>query len=199
MNGDITGPPRLDKEPEMAYSHFLRWCRQVPVEASSDDVAKALGLNRDYVRRLWTKWEWKRRREPLETATNDEVTRRTVEKRADGIAEKAAEAWINAQYARSFLAAELGNKAVQATRSLDINALDANGKVRLAGTAMRELAPRTASVSVSTDAEGHVSVEIAALEGLPPAQQAAKAKELADETARQAALLADYYATSDGD
>ena len=198
-------PEQLAGETDRSYGHFCAWLDFDGRERKDATrlFAVARGVKPDQVRRLRSRYGWAERAAPVPTVEQEVRARTkelTVERTAQTLAQRAAEARINTETGHAFLGAKVINKALQAVANLDPDTLDNADIVRLMTLALRELGPaKGTAVSVRTDGAqgGGVEVVIAELAELPADQQAIRASAIIDEAARQAEVIGAYYASAE--
>lgn len=198
MDGMSAYPQQLPEESDTAYAHLCAWLDFEDRGQRGDTAAFAArrGIKPEQVRRLRSKYAWNTRAATvptLDAQITERATELVVEKAAQTLAEKIADAKERNAAAHAGMVAKVGKKVSEAVELLDLNALDAKDLATFIIRGLREMAPREAATSVQVTQQQMQVVGLEEVHGLPPAQQAKRVREIVAEADRKAALLDAYY------
>jgi len=191
-------PEQLPEESDTAYAHLCAWLDFEDRGQRGDTAAFAQrrGIKPEQVRRLRSKYAWATRAAAAPTVDaqiSERATEIAVEKAAQTLAERIADAKERNAAAHAGMVAKVGKKVADALELLDLTALDPKDLATFIIRGVREMAPREAATSVQVTQQQLQLVGLEELHGLPPAQQAKRVREVVAEADRKAALLDAYY------
>lgn len=198
--GRMSGyPEQLPDESDTAYAHLCAWLDYEDRGQRGDTAAFAQrrGIKPEQVRRLRSKYAWNTRAATVPTMDAQIAERTTelvVEKAAQTLAERIAEAKERNAATHAGMVAKVGKRVNEAVELLDLNALDAKDLATFIIRGLREMAPREAASTTVQVTQQQLHVELEDLRALPPAVQAKRVRELTTEADRKASVLEAYYA-----
>src|SRR5690606_32388741 len=188
-------PEQLPGENNKAYGHCCAWLHS-PAADNTDDFAAQRGISPQYVRQMRSQYDWSNRRLPVVAELQARTSELAVEKVAQSRADKIAAAVERNETAHVLLQSRVLEQALEAATQIPQGAMSAGEIVQLLRVALQHgvrPAERGTAVQVTTDTSGAVDVRVAALEGLPAPEQAARAREIADEATRKISVVEAYY------
>ena len=199
MSGMGDFPEQLPGENDKAYGHFCAWLHS-PNADNTEAFAEERGVSKQYIRKLRSQHDWADRKRPVVAETQARASELVVERVAQSRADKIAAAVERNETAHVLLQSRVLEQALEAATQIPQGAMTAGEIVQLLRVALQHgvrPAERGTAVQVTTDTSGAVDVRVAALEGLPAPEQAARAREIADEATRKISVVEAYYQRQD--